>query len=52
MKFGRDPVPFAVCPSRSGPDAIEAFDEQILSSKTLRFESAHSLIAALFKGEL
>ncbi len=52
MKFGRDPVPFAVYPSRSGSDTVEAFDEQILSSKTLQFESGPNLIAALFKGEL
>lgn len=52
MRFGRDPVPFAVYPSRSGPDAIETFDEQILSSETLQFESGPSLISALFKGEL
>ncbi len=52
MKFGRDPVPFVVYPSRSGRDTIETFDEQILSSETLQFDSGPSLIAALFKGDM
>ncbi len=52
MKFGRDLVPFAVYPSRFGADSIETFDEQILSSETLQFQSGSNLISALFKGEL
>ena len=52
MKFGRDPVPFVVYPSRSGPDSIKAFDEQILSSGTFQFESGFNLMSSLFNGEL
>ena len=52
MKYYKDPSPFAVYPSATGPDQALKFDEDILLDGPAHFTDGASLIDALFQDKL
>tara|TARA_B100000686_G_scaffold352262_1_gene453650 strand:+ start:4075 stop:5277 length:1203 start_codon:yes stop_codon:yes gene_type:complete len=52
MRFTRDAVPFVVYPAVKGADAINKFNEDILTSGTKHFASGPDLMSSWFKAEL
>ena len=52
MRYKRGAVPFVVCPSAKGPDAIKKFDEDIVQSGSEHFKDGPALMETFFKGTL